>query len=255
MFAEGGPLLPDLIERAVTNDQARLVREALNVGAAILHAEAAVENDPAIPSDARVDDNWLVNWRDNAAKVSAEAAQLMWGRVLAGEVKNPGKYSLRTLDFLRLMSTFEAALVDSIAPFALGQLFFLDGRGVANSKGVTYSTFATLAELGLIELGQPGVDRPLISWQYSAKPLTFAGRTKLLKVEMAPGVDFKAHGYLITKLGREVISLVERDTDPVYVEVVAKALAEKQGLSVTLGDLVPTDPGTWTVANARKVHA
>ena len=36
--------------------------------------------------------------------MSSEELQTLWGRTLAGEIKSPGSYSLRTLDFLKNLS-------------------------------------------------------------------------------------------------------------------------------------------------------
>nr|VFK59596.1 MAG: TIGR03899 family protein [Candidatus Kentron sp. TUN]VFK68062.1 MAG: TIGR03899 family protein [Candidatus Kentron sp. TUN] len=56
----------------------------------------------------RPDSDWITRFFRIAEDISTEQMQALWGRVLAGEVKQPKSYSLRTLDVLRNMSQEEA---------------------------------------------------------------------------------------------------------------------------------------------------
>ena len=84
------------------------MRANVNVSKAVLSAEADLADDAQEPPDRMVDDDWLFRWRDSAGKVSSEELQALWGRVLAGEIKSPGTFSLRTLEFLKNLSQGEA---------------------------------------------------------------------------------------------------------------------------------------------------
>jgi hypothetical protein len=46
----------------------------------------------------RPESNWTARFFRIAEDISTEGMQALWGKVLAGEVKRPGAYSLRTLD-------------------------------------------------------------------------------------------------------------------------------------------------------------
>ena len=81
--------------------EADSMRREINTSNALLHAEAALADDPGEPPPNKPEEDWLFRWRDHAGSVSSDQLQAIWRRVLAGEIKTPGSYSLRTLDFLR----------------------------------------------------------------------------------------------------------------------------------------------------------
>ena len=97
----------------------------LNVRKALLNAATALGGDEQEPPDRRVDNDWLLRWRESAGRVSSEKLQDLWGRVLAGEVKSPGSFSLRTLAFLRTLSQEEALRIEAIAPFVIDNNFIV----------------------------------------------------------------------------------------------------------------------------------
>jgi len=63
-----------------------------------------------VVSDTPVETDWLVTFFDNVKNISNENMQTIWARILAGEINQPGSYSLRTLHFLKQMSQKEALL-------------------------------------------------------------------------------------------------------------------------------------------------
>lgn len=81
---------------------------------------------PADKEDAKIepppiDDDWLNVFERYAEDASTERMQKLWGRVLAGQIRAPGKYSLRTLRFLSEFSQDDAASFSSF-----GNLVFSD---------------------------------------------------------------------------------------------------------------------------------
>ena len=98
------------------NRIAQEIRSEVNVSKALLGAEAELENDPQTPPDRTVDEDWLFRWRDAASVVSSEELQTLWGRVLAGEIKSPGSFSLRTLEFLKISRRRRRSKLKSCRP-------------------------------------------------------------------------------------------------------------------------------------------
>jgi len=104
--------LPAVVEAAARQTIEDSVRRQVNVAHAIAHAEEVLQDDTQEPPSKNIDDDWLYRWRDYAGDVSAETMQQLWGKILAGELKAPGSYSLRVLDFLRNLSQDEAQAID-----------------------------------------------------------------------------------------------------------------------------------------------
>ena len=65
--------------------------------------EEKVSNEP-------VNTNWTNRYFSIVEDISDETLQDIWGRILAGEVKQPNSFSLRTLDLLRNVTKEEAEL-------------------------------------------------------------------------------------------------------------------------------------------------
>jgi len=63
---------------------------------------------PRSVSSEPVDLDWTIQFLDHAQDVNDEQMQSLWGRILAGEVANPGTYAKRTLAFLRSLEKWEA---------------------------------------------------------------------------------------------------------------------------------------------------
>jgi Protein of unknown function (DUF2806) len=79
----------------------------------------AAQELPSEVSDKRVDTDWTLQYLDHAQDVCDEQLQVIWGRILAGEVASPGSYSKRTLAFLSTLDKWEAMAFTDFCSFAL----------------------------------------------------------------------------------------------------------------------------------------
>lgn len=70
-------------------------------------------------SDEPVDEGWKNRFFEIVEEISDEELREIWGHVLAGEVKKPKSYSLRTLEVLRNLTKDEASLIAKIVPNVL----------------------------------------------------------------------------------------------------------------------------------------
>ena len=96
-----------------------------------------------------VDEDWLFRWRDAASLVSSEELQALWGRVLAGEIKSPGSFSLRTLEFLKNISHEEALTIAKLAPFVIDDNCIFRNEKLLDSEGITFGFLLKLQNLGI----------------------------------------------------------------------------------------------------------
>lgn len=76
-----------------------------------LAADQLRVDPPKVDAKFEIDDDWLHDFSQKAAKVSREDMQTLWARVLAGEIREPGSFSLRVLHSISLLSTREARLI------------------------------------------------------------------------------------------------------------------------------------------------
>lgn len=75
--------------------------------------------DEQMVSQEAVDEDWIRRFFDYAQDVSREEMQMLWGKILAGEVKKPGSFSIRTLEILRNVTKDEADIFLAFGKLAL----------------------------------------------------------------------------------------------------------------------------------------
>ena len=114
---------------------AREARKALNKIDVLASAadELAQTADEEISIDGELSEDWLNYFEEYAEKASSEEVQKLWGRILAGEIRKPRTFSLRTLRFLSEldMSTarsFEIFVRNRISDAAIMKLEQLDSE-------------------------------------------------------------------------------------------------------------------------------
>ncbi|MCF5668767.1 DUF2806 domain-containing protein, partial [Pseudomonas marginalis] len=100
-------------------------------------------------------EDWITRFFEAAETVSSEEMQLLWGKILAGEVKSPGSYSLKTLDFIRNLNKQDAGLIENLARFRIAsgprRTIIVSGvEDVLNEQGINYTAIITLVELGIL---------------------------------------------------------------------------------------------------------
>lgn len=107
----------EIVERAVSVLVRKAYRKQKNreaVAAATVE-ELIVDNEDS-PSDSKpaesqeplIDDDWLNVFERYAEDATSDRMQKLWGRVLSGEIRHPGKFSMRTLRFLSEFSQKDA---------------------------------------------------------------------------------------------------------------------------------------------------
>lgn len=65
-------------------------------------------------SDKKPEDEWLTDFFDLCQNASSEKMQSLWARLLSGEVDQPGSFSRRTMQSIKLMSVEEANLYTQV---------------------------------------------------------------------------------------------------------------------------------------------
>ena len=144
---------------AYNNAWQQLNRESvLNNAAATLDNESEIDPKPVNPAiTARI----LGIVQD----ISDEAAQVLWGNILAGEIKHPGSFSLRTLEVLKNLEHSDAQIFKLASNFAIRNngvcMIILKPIGLSNKiigehYDFTYEHILKLFDCGLLIPGDHG---------------------------------------------------------------------------------------------------
>jgi hypothetical protein len=229
------------------------VRKQVNVAQAISHAEEALRDDPQAPPEKKIDDDWLYRWRDYAGDVSAESMQQLWGSVLAGEVKSPGSFSLRTLEFLRSLSQSEAQQIERLSQFVLDDILWRDDS--LESLGLTFSLLMAMQDLGIIS----GVEALGLEMHWDSvekakflRALQSHGKVLLIRHD-DPRKKLSLPAYLLTGIGKEILQLGRFQPNVDYMQRVGAAV-QKAGFSVSIADFVRVSANTIRFFNETSIE-
>lgn len=116
IFAKGEIEVAGLIERANARVEYREILRQKNIEkiSEIAAHELPKEVSPEMPNH-----DWILQFFDCAQDVCEEDIQVLWGRILAGEVASPGSYAKRTLQFLRTIDKLEAEKFTQLCSFSI----------------------------------------------------------------------------------------------------------------------------------------
>lgn len=251
------PSLPahaPLLELASSAAVADAMRKELNVAKAVLKAEDEIKNDPTPPPEQKVDEDWLYRWRDYAGSVSSDDLQQLWGRILAGELKAPGRYSYRLLDFVRNLTKEEAGLIERIAPFVINNFVVRDHDDILKKASVSFDILMELQDLGVLS----GVEALALQIQYPSSDnsryvrlLTSYGKGLLIEHDDAKKmVDLQI--YSITNLGRQAFGLGKFSSNADYLIAVGRTI-KKKGFKVSIVDYKDVGGGMVRCLNAVEI--
>lgn len=225
----------------LNNDMKRLIREEINVAKAINYANGRlIEDESELPKE-EISQDWLNTWRDNARKVSDEEVQSLWGNVLAQEFLEPGRYSLRLLELLKTMSKSDALLIEKIAPYT-SELGIIFGRVIEGSFSLSDDTFlntsritkdelALLEEIGIVSgIASLGSIQEILNLRKKDElgflSFILAKDKALMFSSKNSNNSFKLVFYKVTKVGREVLSLINYEIEPQHLKWLAEQLTD-----------------------------
>lgn len=90
----------DLLDRIEERILHREIKKQRNLDSVNGFAAEQLKNEQEV-SDEPVDDDWIGRFFSFAEDISNEEMQVLWGKILAGEIKKPKTFSIRTLELIR----------------------------------------------------------------------------------------------------------------------------------------------------------
>ncbi|XLX41720.1 DUF2806 domain-containing protein [Ectopseudomonas mendocina] len=231
-------------ELASSAQTSEAIQKEVNIAKAIIHAEEELAQSEAEATDKEIEKDWLYAWRGHAEKVSSEELQSLWGRVLAGEVKQPGTFSLRTMDFIKNLTKSEAELIEKVGQFVISDAIFRKLDTSFKEKGIVYSDLLFLQSIGLITgVESSGLSFTLRSASEESYINYILSEEKLIILEDPdPNKVVRIEAYSVTALGKEIFKLAGAKVDLTYLEEAAKHLIG-QTKKVSIADRVPSETG------------
>lgn len=142
----------DIVSRAAMRLGAQEVRKQQNIEKVIHFAKDELEQEESVSGE-KVDPDWITRFMNSIEDISDEEMQKIWGKILAGEVKRPKSFSLRTLECIKNLSQQEAQLFHKVLPYLIhvgNDVFLPRDDELLESFGINFGEILKLEDCGLI---------------------------------------------------------------------------------------------------------
>jgi len=234
---------PKYARAAVTKFGHKILRERLNVDRISQAAAEELRSEPpSIGSDqdsevSPISEDWLNAFEDDAAKMSSQQMQRLFGKILAGEIRKPTSYSIKTVKLMAQLDNRAAALFSLLCSLSISASgpgphsnTIIDARVVSmgnagsnslQAYGLSFDALNILQEYGLIisdynsymdyrmSVVQNGtIMLPMI---YQKKPWAFVPKAASPVRE-----EFKVSGVALSRSGKELLSIVDIEPNEQY---------------------------------------
>ncbi|MBB6005061.1 DUF2806 domain-containing protein [Arcicella rosea] len=202
-----------LEERTADRIKFQEAKKQLNVENVTAFAAEELKNGEPV-TDEPLDEDWITRFFRIAEDISNEEMQALWGKILAGEIKQPKSYSLRTLELIRNLSKREADTFMKVANFAIksgNANYIFKGNNddkLSNDYNVNYMDIALLTEIGLI---QPGdfVNHQFIQQTSDSQRILIAGNIAIFVNVKANTPSIKMPVNVFSSSGNELLQLIK----------------------------------------------
>ncbi len=220
---------PHIEERTQNRVDFQEAKKQINIENVTAFAAAELKNEPPVTNEP-LDEDWTTRFFRIVEDISNEEMQALWGKILAGEIKQPKSYSLRTLELIRNLSKNEADIFMKVANFAVKveseNVNFLfnstDGK-VLEKYNISYRDIALLTEIGLM---QPGT---FVSYQLIEQPTDYekiftAGNIVIIVKIKANTPTTKMPVHVFSNSGNELLKTIDTESPLDYLTLIANSI-------------------------------
>ena len=182
-----------------------------------------LENETKV-SEEKVNEDWITRFFNTIEDINNEQLQQLWAKILAGEIKQPNSYSLRTLELLKNLSFKEAELFSKIGNLSIQNqsktsYFIPSNKELLKKFDINFSDIVLLKDLDLIHSNELSFDIEKAVIDSSA--YLFYGK-ELIKLDLKKDTKINLRIYSFTSIGKELLNLVERTSNNLYREELSK---------------------------------
>jgi len=225
-----------LIERATNALIAKELRKQANKESVARKSIEYLRDEPA-PGEApkKPEEDWLNMFEQYAEHASTEKLQDLWARVLAGEIRRPKSFSLRTLRFIAELDQETAMLFERYADGIFDRDFMLKG---------TADTLADLLKLQERELVSEvsGTVSSVMSINKDGDLFIGLGDRKIRIVGKA-GTKINIRCSVVTRVGMEIASILHVPFNRGHAERLVKEMPKGNVERIELGVFTPQPSG------------
>lgn len=219
---ENDDVLGQLAAQAHLADQRR---KFVNKAAVWIEAEEQLKalplpeaaTSPEQPTGSEMDEDWMNVFGEYAGRASSERLRELWGRILAGEIRRPGEFSLTTL---RVVSELDQQVASTFERLVrLRTSHWLLNPGAA--KGREFLDWRLMEEAGLVESPSGLGSQYTLTRTEDGRGYLRIGQHMVIGYFPAGRRNATLKVRMMTRAGQEIAQLLPHDT-----EATARAIAE-----------------------------
>lgn len=199
--------------------------------------DKAIQQLPDHVSDEEVDEDWVFQFFNYCQDVSNEQMQELWACLLAGEVAEPGSYSLRTLNIVRMLRQDDATLFELMSNYVWNGLYVFHNEEMdelLKSRGLYPVRFLHLQFLGLLI---PATLLGITLGKGDMYETEYFGKVHRLTYRKGPK-ERLLFAYTLTDSGQELLSLCNSEPDEEYRTALVKSWSDA-GIEVEISESKP----------------
>ena len=245
----------EYVRRAGNKFAEKIIREQVNldkISAITVNELNKAESDSSTDrstdssEEKTINDDWLNSFEEEARQKSTEEMQLLFGRILAGEIRKPESYSIRTVKILGQLDQNAAILFKKLCSICVvhkrpvGKEIFdarvpslggNAGQNALSKYGLRFDQLNILHEYGLIISDYNSwLDYKLCIVNKNppvTMPFLHQGRYWILSplLEQDKNQGFRVLGVAFSRAGRELFPIVDQDPMEDYTEELKKFFA------------------------------
>lgn len=202
----------------------RDVREISNIVSAYSFAINELKKLPGVDGE-NLDSDWATAFYDSAKDSSDEEIQVLWGKILAGEIAHHGKFYKRTLSILKNMESEEAKHFVELVPLLITKETVPEFI-FQNNEFFQYNDLQTLMDCGIVNSSDglytyTGLDQVKLP---GFKLVSKNNDVKELQLE----------GFALTDAGLQLCQLIECNyADENYVKQLVDRLSRRNNKEIS----------------------
>jgi hypothetical protein len=232
----------DVEKRIVMRVAYQQAKKQSNIEQVVQHAADELKSEQEVTQE-KPDSDWVSRFFDISEDISTDHMQILWGKILAGEIKKPGSYSLRTLELLKNINQQEAELFVRACKiaFATNDKVFIpnqdDGKYLIEKFGLTFTDFLSLREIGLLVTND--LQFQLNASTENSQAVFTSGKTCIIISRTKDAPQQGLNCIIFTEIGRQLFQLTEKSflADPEYVKRFA-GVWRREGVEIKSGIIV-----------------
>lgn len=187
--------------------------------------------------------DWFIRYYEASGNISDKEMQILWAKILAGEIEKPSSYSLRTLDVLKNISKEEAERFVKICNSAIkiesAQYAIPADHDYISKNDINYSDILMLEEIGLINSGSNvRINNDL---EGNTEYILYVYGSLIVRAIASEKRELSLRVFIFTNVGNELATLIDRESNEEnFLNLCKKLRDSNPGILITVHRIIPS---------------